>query len=135
MTAPLVPRQVLFGNPERVSPRISPDGRRLAWIAPDEDVLNVWLNQVGAELDKAEAVTDDRDRGIRSFFWAHDNRHLLYIQDVGGDEDWHLFSVVLDTAETHDVTPVEVVQARVDETDKRAPDVILVSLNKENPQL
>ena len=135
MTAPLVPRQVLFGNPERVSPRISPDGRRLAWIAPDDGVLNVWVNQVGADLGKAEAVTDDRDRGIRSFFWAHDNRHLLYIQDVGGDEDWHLFSVDLETGETQDVTPFEGVQARVDETDKRFPDTILIGLNKDNPQL
>lgn len=135
MTAPLVPRQVLFGNPERVSPRISPDGRRLAWIAPDEGVLNVWVNHVGAELEKAQAVTDDRDRGIRSFFWAHDNRHLLYIQDVGGDEDWHLFSVDLESGETQDVTPFEGVQARVDETDKRFPDTILVGLNKDNPQL
>jgi dipeptidyl aminopeptidase/acylaminoacyl peptidase len=134
-TAPLVPRQVLFGNPERVSPRISPDGKRLAWIAPDDGVLNVWVNQVGAELEKAEAVTDDRDRGIRSFFWAHDNRHLLYIQDVGGDEDWHLFSVDLESGETQDVTPFEGVQARVDETDKRFPDTILVGLNKDNPQL
>jgi len=134
-TVPLVPRQVLFGNPERVSPRISPDGKRLAWIAPDEDVLNVWVNQVGAPLEEAAAVTDDRDRGIRSFFWAHDNRHLLYIQDVGGDEDWHLFSVDLDTGDTQDVTPFEGVQARVDETDKRFPDTILVGLNRDNPQL
>jgi dipeptidyl aminopeptidase/acylaminoacyl peptidase len=135
MTAPLVPRQVLFGNPERVSPRISADGKRLAWIAPDEGVLNVWVNQVGAELDGAKAVTADRDRGIRSFFWAHDNRHLLYIQDVGGDEDWHLFSVDLDAGTTEDLTPFEGVQARVDETDKRFPDTILVGLNRDNPQL
>ena len=135
MTAPLVPRQVLFGNPERISPRISPDGKRLAWIAPDEGVLNVWVNQVGASLDDARAVTEDRDRGIRSYFWAHDNRHLLYVQDVGGDEDFHLFSVDLDTGATQDVTPFEGVQARVDETDKRFPDTILVGLNRDNPQL
>ncbi|HEV2760222.1 MAG TPA: S9 family peptidase [Acidimicrobiales bacterium] len=135
MTAPLVPRQVLFGNPERISPRISPDGKRLAWIAPDHDVLNVWVNQVGAPLDDAKAVTEDRDRGIRSFFWAHDNRHLLYVQDVGGDEDFHLFSVDLDSGSTQDVTPFEEVQARVDETDKRFPDTILVGINRDNPQL
>ena len=52
-------------------------------------------------------VTEDRDRGIRSFFWAHDNRHLLYVQDVGGDEDWHLFDVDLDTGDTRDLTPFE----------------------------
>ncbi len=132
---PLVPRQVLFGNPERVSPRISPDGTRLAWIAPDDGVLNVWVNAVGAPLADAQAVTADRDRGIRSFFWAHDNRHLLYIQDVGGDEDWHLFDVDLDVGTIRDLTPFEGVQARVEEADKHFPDTILVGLNRDNPQL
>jgi dipeptidyl aminopeptidase/acylaminoacyl peptidase len=135
MTVPLVPRQVLFGNPERISPRISPDGTRLAWIAPDEGVLNVWVGDVGAALDAATAVTKDRDRGIRSYFWAHDNRHLLYVQDVGGDEDWHLFDVDLDTGATRDLTPFEGVQARVEDSDKRFPDTILVGLNRDNPQL
>ena len=135
MTVPLVPRQVLFGNPERVSPAISPDGGRMAWIAPDEGVLNVWVNEVGAPLEQAVPVTKDRDRGIRSFFWAHDNRHLLYIQDVGGDEDWRLFDVDLDTGGMRDLTPFEGVQARVEETDKRFPDTVLVGLNRDNPQL
>ena len=135
MTVPLVPRQVLFGNPERVSPQISPDGTRLAWIAPDQGVLNVWVNTVGAPLEEAKVVTDDRDRGIRSYFWAHDNRHLLYVQDVGGDEDWRLFDVDLDTGAIRDLTPFEGVQARVEETDKHFPDTILVGLNRDNPQL
>ena len=30
----LIPREVLFGNPERVSARMSPVGGRLGWIAP-----------------------------------------------------------------------------------------------------
>ena len=135
MSAPLVPRQILFGNPERVSPRISPDGARLAWIAPDEGVLNVWVNAVGAPLADARAVTADRDRGIRSYFWAHDNRHLLYVQDVGGDEDWRLFDVDLDTGDVRDLTPFEGVQARVEDADKRFPDTILVGLNRDNPEL
>src|SRR5215213_5754404 len=113
---PLVPRQVLFGNPERVSPRISPDGTRLAWIAPDEEVLNVWVTPVGSW--QARPVTKDRDRGIRSYFWAHDNRHLLYVQDKGGDENWRLYAVDLDTDEIRDLTPFDDVQARIEEVDK-----------------
>ncbi len=134
-TVPLVPRQVLFGNPERIGPRISPDGTRMGWIAPDAGVLNVWVGQVGAPLEAATAVTADRDRGIRSFFWAHDNRHLLYVQDVGGDEDWHLFGVDLETGATRDLTPFDGVQARVEESDKHFPDTILVGLNRDNPEL
>ncbi len=131
--APLVPRRVLFGNPERISPRISPDGSRLAWIAPDEGVLNVWVGTVGS--DDARPVTKDRDRGIRSYFWAHDDRHLLYLQDEGGDENWRLHDVDLETGVERDLTPFDDVQARVEETDKRFPNEILVGLNRDNPQL
>jgi dipeptidyl aminopeptidase/acylaminoacyl peptidase len=133
LAAPLVPRQVLFGNPEKVSPRISPDGTRLAWIAPDEGVLNVWVATVGA--DDGRPVTKDRDRGIRSYFWAHDDRHLLYVQDQGGDENWRLHAVDLETGVDRDLTPFDDVQARVEDTDKRFPDQILVGLNRDNPEL
>lgn len=131
---PLIPRDVLFGNPTNVSPRLSPDGRRLAWIAPHEGVLNVW---VGA-LDRsgAKVVTDDKDRGIRRYFWAHDNKHILYMQDVGGNENWRLFRVDPDTpGSTTCLTPFENVQVRLVERNKDYPERILIAMNKENEQL
>ena len=57
---PLIPREVLFGNPERVSPQISPDGERLAWIAPNtNNVLQVWVKTIGKDDDKV--VTADKN--------------------------------------------------------------------------
>ena len=135
----LIPRQVLFGNPERATPRLSPDGARLAWLAPRDGVLNVWLApvnpQTGVDLDQAEVVTDDRDRGIRTFDWAHDNRHLLYLQDTGGDENWRLYDVDLQTMERRDLTPFDGVQAQIIATEKDFPTELLIGLNKDNPQL
>ena len=132
-TTELIPRDVLFGNPERLSPRISPDGSRLAYIAPHDGVLNVWVRAVGS--DEFEVVTDDRDRGIRQFGWAHDNRHLLYVQDKGGDENWRLYDVDLATGVTRDLTPFENVQAQIVAMDPGHPETVLVGLNKDNPQL
>src|SRR5690349_20963913 len=60
----LIPREVLFGNPERVSPALSPDGTRLAWLAPHDGVLNVWVRAIDSPQHAARAVTDDHDRGI-----------------------------------------------------------------------
>ena len=130
---PLIPRSVLFGNPERTGPRISPDGKRIAWIAPDEGVLNVWIGD--RDLGGARAITADRDRGIRTAAWAHDGRHLLYVQDEGGDENWRVHGVDFETGEDRDLTPFEDVQARVVGLDKRFPDDVLVGLNRDNPQL
>ena len=129
----LIPRDVLFGNPERILPKVSPDGKRLAYIAPVDGVLNVWVGSLGA--GDFRPVTDDRDRGIRLYFWAHDHRHLLYLQDRGGDENWRLYDVDLDTGAVRDLTPFEGVQAQVVEVSKHHPDRILVGLNKDNPQL
>jgi dipeptidyl aminopeptidase/acylaminoacyl peptidase len=135
----LIPREVLFGNPERVSPQLSPDGTRLAWIAPKDGVLNVWLApvspQTGVDWDQAEVVTDDTDRGIRQFAWAHDNKHLLYLQDTGGDENWRLHDVDLSTMQRRDLTPFENVQTQIVAIERDFPTEILVGLNKDNPQL
>ncbi|MGI9006066.1 MAG: S9 family peptidase [Streptosporangiaceae bacterium] len=137
--AELIPRKVLFGNPERVSPRLSPDGARLAWIAPSGGVLNVWVAPVspqsGVDWDQAEVVTGDSDRGIRTFAWAHDNRHLLYLQDLGGDENWRLHDVDLTTMDRRDLTPFADVQTQLIAIEKDFPNEVLVGLNKDNPQL
>jgi dipeptidyl aminopeptidase/acylaminoacyl peptidase len=135
----LIPREVLFGNPERVSPAISPDGARLAWIAPHEGVLNVWVAPAsagsGVDWSAARVVTDDRDRGIRMFEWAHDARHLLYLQDTGGDENWRLHDVDLETMDRRDLTPFDGVQARVVAMERKFPTDLLVALNRDNPEL
>src|SRR5271156_6833714 len=117
----LIPREILFGNPERVSPSLSPDGTRLAWIAPREGILNVWVAPAGAagvDWAAAAVVTDDPDRGIRSYVWARDGRHLLYVQDTGGDENWRLYDVDIQTLARRDLTPFEGIQARVIATRK-----------------
>lgn len=129
----LVPRSVLFGNPERVSPKISPDGSRLAWIAPHDGVLNVWVRPLDG--DTARVVTADRDRGIRTFLWAPDDAGILYLQDRGGDENWRLFLVDIESGKTQDLTPFEGVQAQVVGVDLDIRDRILVGLNRDDPQL
>src|ERR1700729_3991238 len=137
----LIPRQVLFGNPERISPRISPDGTQLAWIAPSDGVLNVWVAPVnpgagqGIDWPAARVVTDDADRGIRQFAWAHDGRHLLYLQDTGGDENWRLHDVDLETMQRRDLTPFDGVQARLLAMEPKFPTEILIALNRDNPEL
>ena len=130
---PLIPREVLFGNPERTSPKLSPDGKYLAYIAPDEkNVLQVWLRTVGREDDRQ--ITADKKRGIRSFFWTYNPEQLIYLQDADGDENFHLYQVNVQSNIVRDLTPFQGVKAQLVELDHNFPDRLLVGLNLKSPQ-
>jgi dipeptidyl aminopeptidase/acylaminoacyl peptidase len=131
---PLIPRDVLFGNPERASPQLSPDGARLAWLAPDRNnVLQVWVKTVGKDDEKM--VTADRKRGIRRYVWAQDNRTLLYLQDTDGDENFHVYGVDLASGNVRDYTPFQGVRAEILDVNPDHPDELLVEMNLRNRQL
>ena len=83
--APLVPRDVLFGNPEYAAPSLTPDGSKLAYLKPDNGIMNAWVRSTAGGDDRV--VTDDSYRGIRQIFWAEDSKTLLYLQDDGGDDE------------------------------------------------
>jgi dipeptidyl aminopeptidase/acylaminoacyl peptidase len=117
----------------KASPQVSPDGTRLAYLAPVNNVLNVWVRTIDQEDDRP--VTQDTDRGIRIYFWAHDNQHILYLQDVGGNENWRLYAVNLKTNHVRDLTPFDEVQVRIIDHNKHFPNEPLIAMNKENPQV
>ena len=131
---PLIPREVLLGNPSKIQPRISPDGTRIAYIAPsDKGVLNVWVRTLGKTDDRM--MTADDHRGIRQFFWAEDGRHLIYLQDVGGNENFHAYRVNLGDAAVKDLTPFEGVRAQNTLTDPKFPSEMLVGLNQRDKKV
>lgn len=130
---PLIPREALFGNPVRTQARLSPDGRYISFLAPKDGVLNVWLAPYG-KLDEARPITDDRMRGIRQHFWAPGGRHVLYLQDQAGDENWHVYSVDVESGRQIDLTPLKGVQAQVVGLSHRRPEFVLVGLNDRTPE-
>ena len=131
---PLIARDVLFGNPDKAGPQISPDGSKLAYLAAVDGVLNIWVGPLDEPV-AAKPVTADEKRGIRLYFWAFDNRHILYLQDKDGDENWHVYATDLKTSQTRDLTPIEGIQARVEEVSYKFPSEILVGINDRDPKL
>jgi len=125
---PLIPREALFGNPERTKPAISPDGKRLAWLQPDQGILQVWVQTLGK--DDATAVSADRQRPIRRFQWGQDSQTVLYIQDVKGNEDWHVYAVDLESKQVRDLTPFDGVHAELVADSPRRPSEVLVALDR-----
>ena len=130
---PLIPRRVFFGNPDRTQVTISPDGEHLAWLAPRDGVLNVWVAPRERPAD-ARPVTADAGRGIRFYAWAYTGRDIHNIQDKGGDENWRVYSADVATGEVGDLTPFDGVAAQIVGLSHRRPDEILVALNDRDPQ-
>ena len=130
---PLIPRDILFGNPERTNPKLSPDGKYLAYIAPDEkNVLQVWVRTLGEKDDRQ--VTVDKKRGIRIYFWTYNQEQLIYLQDADGDENFHLYQVNIQSNIVRNLTPFQGVKAQVVDLNHNFPDQILVGMNLKNPQ-
>ncbi len=146
----LIPRQVLFGNPDKAQLRVSPDGKMVAFLAPRDGVLNVYVAPT-SDPKNAKPVTNDTKRGIRQYSWAYTSNHILYQQDKGGDENWKVFSVDLASGKEIDLTPFEEIPgpdgkpleqsgrklrptARIEAASEHFPDEILIGLNNRSPQ-
>ncbi len=129
----IIPRKDIFGNPTRTSPAISPDGKSIAYIAPRDGVLNVFVAP-SDDIAAAKPVTADKKRGIREFFWTQNSRQLLYIQDEGGDENWRIHVVDIATAKDTAISPAGKVQGQVIATSVTNPDAILIGINDRDPQ-
>jgi dipeptidyl aminopeptidase/acylaminoacyl peptidase len=131
--SPLIPRQVLFGNPSKASPQVSPDGKQLSYLAPDKkNVLQVWVETLGK--NDARQVTHDPKRGIRNYQWAYAPDTLLYLQDNDGDENFHVHAVSLEHRRDRDLTAFQGVRAQIVAVNRHFPGEILVGLNLDDPR-
>ncbi|MDP6986508.1 MAG: prolyl oligopeptidase family serine peptidase, partial [Phycisphaerales bacterium] len=131
-TNDLIPREVLFGNPERSSVKISPDGTMLSFRSPVDGVMNAWVQPVGG--GEASPLTTFTDRPISSLGWAWNGEQLLFSKDKGGNENYHVFSVDIDDGEIRDLTPVDGVRAGIVDTSRDRPDEVIINMNDVNPQ-
>jgi len=131
--ASLIPRNTLFGNPERTAPQLSPDGKWIAFLAPVDGVLNVMVAP-SDDLQKAQPATHDKARPVFQFVWPKKKNMLLYMQDAAGDENWHVFAVTLPGGETKDLTPYKGVKAQLEDTSLRHPGEVLIGMNDRDPK-
>jgi dipeptidyl aminopeptidase/acylaminoacyl peptidase len=127
--AELVARKVFFDNADVGSVRISPDGQTLSWLAPVDNVRNLWVaprENPGA----ARAVTHATDRNLSNFYhWADTNRHLVFFQEHDGDENWRASSVDITSGAVVPLTPERGAQAYLLETDRKFPEQMLFRHN------
>jgi dipeptidyl aminopeptidase/acylaminoacyl peptidase len=127
-SVPLIERTKLFGNPVKANGRISPDGRWISYTAPRDGVMNVYVASAD-NIDNAKPLTNERERPVRSYFWAPDSKQILFIQDKGGDENFLLYGVDVATGKQTTLTPFKKTRAEVVGISNRHKDRILVGVN------
>ena len=140
---PLIDRNVFFGDPEISGAQLSPDGKWVSFRKPYRGVMNVWVKGVDEAFDDARPLTADSKRPLGGHFWTEDSRYVLFVQDEGGTEDYHVFAVdpAADAdAESgvppaRDLTPIEGIRAVIYAVPEGTPGQIIVGLNDRDASL
>ncbi len=138
MTTPLIDREIFFGNPTIMGAQVSPDGRYISFIKPYDGMLNIWVKEKEASFESASPITNDQARPITSYFWSRDSKYILYVQDKGGDENYHLYSVDPSKAtagipEATDLTDYGSIRAMIMALPKTDSNIIYVGINDRDP--
>ncbi len=141
--APLVDRELFFGDPEISGGQISPDGQFITFVKPYRGVRNIWVKRVDAAFDDARPLTADTSRPVAGYFWTHDARYVLFVQDRGGNENFRVYAVdpaapaemATGVPLARDLTPYENIRAAIYAVPRATPGQIIVGLNDRNPQL
>lgn len=131
MNTQLIPREVLFGNPEKTMVRLSSNGQQISYLANFNGVLNIFTAKIETPHE-GTAITKDTGRGIRQYFWLYTNQHIAYLKDDGGDENWRIHVVNISTNEDKTFTP-EKVNAQIYHVSDKFPEEMLVGLNDRDP--
>jgi dipeptidyl aminopeptidase/acylaminoacyl peptidase len=140
---PLIDRELFFGDPEISGAKLSPDGRYISFRKPYQGVVNIWVKGTHEPFEAARPLTADTARPVTGYFWTRDARFVLYVQDKGGDENYHVYLVDPDASideesgvpQARDLTPFEGVQARIYAVPKTTPGQIVIGLNHRDPEL
>lgn len=134
---PLIERELFFGDPKIAGAQISPNGEYISFLKPYKGVRNIYVKKRGEPFEEAKPVTAD-DRPVSGYFWSQDSKYLLYVQDKGGNENFHVYAVdpsaepkeKTGVPPARDLTPMEGIRAQIYSVPENTPDKILVGLNK-----
>lgn len=137
----LIDREIFFGNPEISGAQISPDGKWISFIKPFEDTRNIWVKGVNEPFEKARLVTAETKRPISGYFWSRDSKYILFVKDIGGDENFNVYAVNpsektaagKDVPDARNLTEGKKVRAFLYGVPKSEPDTIIVGLNERDP--
>lgn len=124
----LIPRGLLFGNPTRTAPQLSPDGSMMAFLAPRDGVMNLWVCPTG-KIDEARPLTAEKSRPLPFYSWSANGEDLFYVQDSGGDENFLLYGVNAKTGAVRKLTDFTKTRVQLYRSSWERPDELVIGLN------
>ncbi len=133
----IIDREIFFGDPEVAGAQLSPDGKYMSFIKPYNKVRNIWIKGIDEAFEKARPVTADTAGPIPGYFWTHDSKYIMYVQDKGGNENFNVYA--LNPAEelkegqvvpeARNLTGVESVRTQLYNLPESDHDLIYIGLN------
>jgi len=132
MQAKQIPLEDFFKNPEKSRYRISPDGKYYSYMAPYENRMNIFVQEIGT--DSATRLTSETDRDISNYFWKNPSR-ILYMKDTGGDENFRLYGVNIDGSNLVCFTDFPEVRTEIIDDLENVPTEVIIGMNKRDPQV
>ncbi|MBR0150361.1 MAG: S9 family peptidase [Synergistaceae bacterium] len=129
---PLLPMEDFFRNPNSAGFSISPDGTRLAFMRPWEHRMNIYVRDIATGDEKR--ITSATERDIAGYFWKGNDK-IVYAQDVGGDENFHVYITDIKGSGHRDLTPFDKVRAGIVDDLEDDPIHMLIDMNHRNPEI
>ena len=134
---PIIDREIFFGDPVIAGGQLSPDGKFVSFLKPYKGKRNIWVKGIDEAFEDARPITADTNRPIPGYFWSRDSKRILYVQDKGGDENFHVYSVSptaeneegQDVPESIDLTPIDGIRAFIMNVPKTDPTIMYVGIN------
>jgi dipeptidyl aminopeptidase/acylaminoacyl peptidase len=135
--APLIDRELFFGDPEISAAQISPDGKFIAFVKPFKGTRNIWVKRTEEPFDSAKPITADTKRPVTNYFWSRDGKFILFAQDKGGDENYNVYAVNpadsptsgQDVPPARNLTEAKNIRAAIYAVPRTEPDFMYVGLN------
>lgn len=121
-----------FTKPAASDFQLSPDGQYLSYKKRnDAGKTDVWLQDTTTQSEIL--LIEEGDDLIRGYGWLSPDR-LFYMQDQGGNEQYHIYAINADGQNAKDLTPFDGVRAMIITVLKDDTDHIVIQMNKDNPQ-
>ncbi len=134
--APIIDREIFFGNPEIAAGQLSPDGHWISFLKEYDGIMNIWVKKFDEPFDKARPLTNN-ERPIGGYFWTYDSKNILFVKDNKGDENYNVYAVNPEAEAdketgvpaSKNLSPMKDVRVQIFQVSKKNPNEIMVGIN------